>query len=29
VIRLPAVAFGTWAGLRAFGKLEEAGFHRS
>lgn len=29
VIRLPAVALGTWAGLRAFGKLDEAGFHRS
>jgi hypothetical protein len=28
VIGLPAVVLGTWAGLKAFGDLDEAGFRR-
>ena len=28
LIGLPALALGTWAGLRTFGKLDEAGFRR-
>jgi uncharacterized membrane protein YfcA len=25
---LPALALGTWAGLKSFGRLDEAGFRR-
>ncbi len=28
VIGLPALAIGTWAGLKAFGKLDDAAFRR-
>jgi uncharacterized membrane protein YfcA len=28
LIGLPALAFGTWLGLKAFGKLDEAAFRR-